>query len=201
MNRIWNHRLVKPAVFVLGLLPLLWLAWLWQSNQLGINRLETVSRYTGDWTLRFLIGGLCITPLRRLPGQSGLIRLRRMIGLFAFFYALLHAGHYYALDAQWNKEIIWEDITTRRFFIAGLIGLGLMVPLALTSSTFAIKRLGGKRWQALHRLVYLSAMAGVVHFYWQGKAALWEPIYWALGLAALLLYRVVYWWLSKKPKH
>ena len=104
-----------------------------------------------------------------------------------------HALHYYSIDAQWNQEIIWEDVTTRRFFIAGLIGLGLMVPLAATSSQTAIKKLGGRRWQQLHRLVYLAAIAGVVHFFWQGKAALWEPIYRGIGVGVLLTYRLGYW--------
>ena len=193
MNRIWNHRWAKKVLFAFCLLPLVALAWRWEFNQLGINRIETVARYSGDWTLRFLVGVLCITPLRRLPGQSGLIRFRRMVGLFAFFYGCLHALHYYAIDAQWNQEILWEDVTTRRFFIAGLIGLGLMVPLAATSSRAAIKKLGGQRWQQLHRLVYLSAIAGVVHFFWQGKAALWEPIYWGIGVGLLLAYRLGYW--------
>ena len=193
MNQIWNHRWAKSALFVLCLLPLLGLAWRWEHNQLGINRIETVARFTGDWTLRFLVGALCITPLRRLPGQSGLIRFRRMVGLFAFFYGFLHALHYYSIDAQWNHEIVWADVTTRRFFITGLISLGLLVPLAATSSQAAIKKLGGRRWQQLHRLVYLAAIAGVVHFFWQGKAALWEPIYWGIGVGVLLAYRLGNW--------
>lgn len=193
MNWIWTHRWSKPVVFGLCLAPLLLLAWRWQNNELGINRIETVARYTGDWTLRFLVGVLCITPLRRLPGQSGLVRFRRMIGLFAFFYGCLHAWHYYAVDVQWNQEILWEDITTRRFFVAGLIGLAVMVPLAATSWAGAIKWMGGKRWQRLHRLVYVAAIAGVIHFYWQGKAALWEPIYWGMGVGVLLLYRTGHW--------
>jgi sulfoxide reductase heme-binding subunit YedZ len=168
------------VVFGLCLLPLAILAWRWQNNELGINRIETVARYTGDWTLRFLAGVLCITPLRRLPGQSSLIRFRRMIGLFAFFYGCLHAWHYYAVDVQWSWEIIWDDVT-------------VLVPLAATAWAGAIKRMGGKRWQQLHRLVYVAAIAGVVHYYWQGKAALWEPIYWGMGVGVLLLYRTVHW--------
>ncbi|MFN0105060.1 MAG: sulfite oxidase heme-binding subunit YedZ [Bryobacteraceae bacterium] len=193
MNRFWNSRFAKPPIFLLCLIPLAILAWRWQNNDLGINRLETVARYTGNWTLRFLLLSLCITPLRRIPGQSGLIRFRRMIGLFAFFYGTLHALHYFALDVQWNMEIIKEDLTLRRFFIAGMLGLALMVPLAATSFQAAIRWMGGKRWQLLHRLAYVSATAGVVHFFWQGKAALWTPIYYGLFLGVLLLYRIWFW--------
>lgn len=191
-NRLWNHRWTKPAVFAMCLIPLALLAYRWNTNQLGINRIETVARYTGNWTLRFLLLSLCITPLRRLPGQSGLIKYRRMLGLFAFFYACLHALHYYQIDIQWNKEILLEDLTMRRFFIAGMAALALMVPLAATSTAAAIRWMGGKKWQLLHRLAYVSAIAGVVHFFWQGKAALYTPIYYGLFLAALLLYRAVY---------
>ncbi len=193
MNRFWNSRLAKPAVFFLCLLPLALLAWRWHGNELGINRLETVARYTGNWTIRFLLLSLCITPLRRLPGQHGLIRFRRIIGLFAFFYACLHALHYFWLDVQWNMEIIREDLTIRRFFIAGMLALALMAPLAATSFNTAVRWIGGKRWQRLHRLAYVAALAGVIHFFWQGKAALWTPIYYGLFLGMLLFYRAGYW--------
>ena len=198
VNRIWNSRFAKPVVFLICLVPLLLLAWRWHGNELGINRIETVARYSGNWTLRFLLLSLCITPLRRLPGLSGLIRFRRMIGLFAFFYGTLHAMHYFGVDVQWNTEIIWEDLTTRRFFIAGILGLALMAPLAATSFNTAVRWMGAKRWQLLHRLAYVSAMAGVVHFFWQGKAALWTPIYYGLFLAVLLLYRIGYWVTHRK---
>jgi sulfoxide reductase heme-binding subunit YedZ len=198
VNRIWNSRFAKPIVFLLCLVPLALLAWRWQANELGINRIETVARFTGNWTLRLLLASLCITPLRRLPGQSGLIRFRRMIGLFAFFYAVLHALHYYAIDVQWNTEIIWEDLQIRRFFIAGMLSLVLMVPLAATSVQAAIRWMGGKRWQLLHRLAYVSAVAGVVHFFWQGKAALWTPIYYGIFLGVLLFYRIGYWVLRRR---
>ena len=193
MNRIWNSRFAKPAVFLLCLAPLVLLALRWHNNELGINRLETVARYTGNWTLRFLLLSLCITPLRRLPGQNGLIRFRRMIGLNAFLYGCLHALHYFWVDVQWNMEIIREDLTIRRFFIAGMLALALMAPLAATSFNAAVRWMGGKRWQLLHRLAYGAAMAGVGHFFWQGKAALWTPIYYGMVLGALLLYRGVYW--------
>jgi methionine sulfoxide reductase heme-binding subunit len=193
MNRIWNARWAKPLVFLLCLAPLVWLAWRWHTNDLGINRIETVARYTGNWTLRFLLASLCITPLRRLPGQSGLIRFRKMLGLFAFFYGCLHAWHYFGVDVQWNMEIIREDLTSRRFFIAGMASLALMAPLAATSFQAAIRWMGGRKWQLLHRLAYVAAAAGVVHFFWQGKAALWTPIYYGVFLGVLLAYRAGYW--------
>lgn len=193
MNRIWNSRYAQPVVFVLCLVPLALLAWRWQANELGINRIETVARYTGNWTLRFLLASLCITPLRRIPGQSGLIRFRKMLGLFAFFYGCLHGLHYFGVDVQWNGEIIAEDLTMRRFFIAGMVSLVLMAPLAATSFSAAIRWMGGKRWQLLHRLAYFAAGAGVVHFFWQGKAALWTPIYYGAFLGVLMMWRVVYW--------
>lgn len=193
MHQILNSRFAKVAVFLLCLLPLADLAWRWHGNALGINRIETVARFTGNWTLRFLLLSLCITPLRRIRGLSGLIRFRRMIGLFAFFYGTLHGLHYFAVDVQWNMEILREDLTTRRFFIAGMAALVLMAPLAATSFQGAIRWMGGKNWQRLHRLAYLAAIAGVVHFFWQGKAALWTPIYYGIFLGVLLLYRVVYW--------
>jgi len=193
VNKIWTSRFAKPVVFLLCLLPLLWLAWRWFNNDLGINRLETVARYTGNWTLRILLASLCVTPLRRIRGLEGLLRFRRIIGLFAFFYACLHALHYFAIDVQWNTEIIWEDITIRRFFIAGMVSLALMAPLAATSFNAAIRWMGAKRWQLLHRLSYVSALAGVIHFFWQGKAALWTPIYYGIFLGLLLLFRVAYW--------
>jgi methionine sulfoxide reductase heme-binding subunit len=198
VNRIWTSRFAKPVVFLLCLSPLLYLVWRWYANDLGINRLETVARYTGNWTLRILLLSLSITPLRRLPGLGGLLRFRRMIGLFAFFYGCLHALHYFGVDVQWNTEIIWEDITIRRFFIAGMLSLALMAPLAATSFNAAIRWMGARRWQMLHRLAYVSAAAGVIHFFWQGKAALWTPIYYGLFLAALLLFRIGYWVTHRK---
>lgn len=198
MNRIWTSRFAKPIVFLLCLSPLLYLIWRWYNNDLGINRIETVARFTGNWTLRILLLGLTITPLRRLPGLGGLLRFRRMIGLFAFFYGCLHALHYFWVDVQWNTEIIWEDITFRRFFIAGMLSLTLMAPLAATSFNAAIRWMGGKRWQLLHRLAYVSAAAGVIHFFWQGKAALWTPIYYGLFLGFVLVFRVGYWVTHRK---
>lgn len=190
-----RHRAVKPLLFLLCLIPFALLVYRWETNQLGINRAETVARFTGDWTLRMLLFSLTITPLRRITGWNDLIRFRRMLGLFAFFYGSLHLLHYLSIDKAWFWPEIWEDLRIRRFFIMGWTAYLSMVPLALTSTTAAIRALG-KRWQLLHRLAYLSAIAGVVHFYWQGKAALWDPILYGIAVFILLILRV--WFARKK---
>lgn len=178
-------------VLAASLTPLLWLAWKWLHHDLGINRIEFVARYTGGWTLRFLLLTLAITPLRRIPGLRDLIRFRRMLGLIAFFYATLHALHYFAIDAQWNREVLWEDFTVRRFFIAGLTALTLLVPLAVTSFDAAVRWLGARRWQRLHRLIYASAIAAIFHYIWQGKYISLTPLLYAGVLALLLAIRIV----------
>lgn len=199
MKKILAWRWMPQVVFVLCLAPLAWLAYRWTHNMLGFNRIEAVARFTGDITLRTLFVSLAITPLRQIPGLSALIRFRRELGLFAFFYGCLHALHYFWIDVQWNWMTIREDVTTRRFFIAGMLALTLLVPLAATSFDKAIRWMGGKRWQLLHRLVYVSAIAGVVHYYWQAKAANLEPLIYAAVLAVLLLARVALWIRKKRP--
>ncbi|HUQ95982.1 MAG TPA: protein-methionine-sulfoxide reductase heme-binding subunit MsrQ [Bryobacteraceae bacterium] len=191
---MWKTSWPKRIVFVMSLLPLIYLTWKWQRKQLGFNQIEYVARYTGDWTIRFLLLSLAITPLRRVPGLNPIIRFRRMLGLFAFFYGTLHALHYYARDVQWNWQIIVEDLTIRRFFIAGMLGWVLMIPLAATSFNAAIRWMGGKRWQQLHRLAYVSAAAGVIHFLWQGKALILDPLIYAGILVILMAARVAIYW-------
>lgn len=183
-------RLFKVAVFLVCLVPLGWLIWRWTHNQLGFNPLETVARDTGDWTLRFLLLTLAVTPLRRLPGLNWLVRYRRMLGLFAFFYGTLHALHYVWIDRLWDWQEMYLDFTLRRFFIVGLIAWLLMIPLAATSYSAAIRWMGGKKWQALHRLIYVSAGLGVLHYYWQGKAMIINPVLYGIALAFLLITRV-----------
>jgi len=191
MKRILTHRLVKPVLFAICLVPFFLLAYRWETHQLGINRAERVARFTGDWTIRFLLISLSITPLRKIRGLSDLIRFRRMLGLFACYYGSLHVLHYFWIDKDWFWPEIWEDFRIRRFFIMGWIAYSLMMPLALTSYSAAIRFLGGKRWQLLHRLAYGSAIAGVVHFYWQGKAALLDPLIYAAIVTVLLGFRLV----------
>ena len=181
----------KIALFVLALIPLGRLVWGVFAGQLGANPVETLQHKTGIWALNFLLFALCITPLRQLTGQASLVRLRRMLGLFAFFYATAHAFTYVVFDAGPDLAQIGRDILARRFLTAGFAAWVLMVPLALTSSNRAIRLLGGARWQALQRSVYPVAILGVVHFYWltKGTALLW-PIGYALGLSLLFAWRI-----------
>lgn len=197
---MWKSPWLSRIVFVACLTPLAVLAWQWTHNQLGFNSIEYVARYTGRWTLYFLLATLAITPLRRIPGLSPLILFRRMLGLFAFFYGCLHGLHYFGRDVQWNWEIISEDLTRRRFFIFGMLALVLMLPLAVTSFDKAIRWMGGKRWRLLHRLIYVSGIAGVVHFAMQGKGVDIRPLRYAAILAVLLLARVVFAFPAKRGR-
>jgi sulfoxide reductase heme-binding subunit YedZ len=190
-NSIWRIKWLSKAVFVVCLLPLVYLAWLWYANKLGINQVERVARFTGDWTLRFLMITLAITPLRRIKVLSPLVKFRRMLGLFTFFYGTLHMLHYFGVDVQWNWDIIREDLTIRRFFIVGFAAWLLMVPLAATSFNAAIRWMGGARWQLLHRLIYVTAILGVLHYALQGKTLTQTPLMYAVLLAVLLLARIV----------
>jgi len=152
-----------------------------------------ITRSTGKWTLTFLLITLSVTPLRKLAGMPWLIRFRRMLGLYAFFYGTLHLMTYVWLDKFFDVHEMLHDILKRRFITAGMTGWILMLPLALTSTTGWIRRLGGKRWQKLHRLIYFSAAAGIIHFIWLVKADLRRPLTYGAVLAALLMYRLFAW--------
>ena len=193
MDRILKAAWTKPAVFLLLLAPLASLAWRGFHDQLGANPIEAITRGTGVWTLRILLLTLAISPARRLLGWPNLIRFRRMTGLFAFFYALLHLTTYLWLDKFFDAKEMWQDVVKRRFITAGLAAFLLMLPLAVTSTAGWIRRLGGKRWQALHRLVYVSAVAAVVHYLWLVKADIRPPAFYAAVLLLLLGYRVRQW--------
>jgi sulfoxide reductase heme-binding subunit YedZ len=193
MDRILKAAWAKPAVFLLLLAPLAGLAWRGFHDQLGANPIEAITKGTGVWTLRVLLLTLAISPARRLLGWPNLIRFRRMTGLFAFFYALLHLTTYLWLDKFFDVEEMWRDVVKRRFITAGLAAFLLMVPLAVTSTAGWIRRLGGKRWQALHRLVYVSAVAAVVHYLWLVKADIRPPTLYAAVLMLLLGYRAKQW--------
>jgi len=186
-------RWLKVACFLACLGPLAHLGWMAYNGNLGANPIEVITHSTGDWTLIFLLVTLSITPLRKLIRQPWLIRFRRMFGLFAFFYGLLHFTTYIWLDKAFELHEMLADVAKRKFITAGFTGLVLMVPLALTSTKGWIRRLGGKRWQALHRLIYFSAIAGVVHYIWLVKADLRKPLQYAFVLGLLLAYRVVTW--------
>jgi sulfoxide reductase heme-binding subunit YedZ len=199
-------RWLKPVVFMACLAPLGSLVWRGFHGGLGANPIEAITHGTGDDTLTFLLITLSITPLRRLTRQYWLINFRRMLGLFAFFYGTLHLMTYVWLDKFFDVHEMLADIAKRKFITAGMTAFALMIPLALTSTKWSIRKLGGKRWQFLHRLIYFSAAAGVIHYIWLVKADLRKPLEYATVLAALLLYRIAVWALatskdiSRKPR-
>lgn len=190
MRRLAASRAAKPVLFALCLAPALWLAVGAWRGSLGVNPVEKLTLATGQWTLRLLAAALAVTPLRRLLGWPELIRFRRMLGLFAFFYALVHMFTYVWLDQFFDWDEIARDIVKRRFITAGMAAFAAMLPLAFTSTRGWIARLGGKRWRRLHRLVYLAAAAGVIHFWWKVKSEVREPAIYALLFAVLLLARL-----------
>jgi methionine sulfoxide reductase heme-binding subunit len=183
----------KPAVFLACLTPLLHLAWKAYLGLLGANPIEVITHATGDWILRFLLITLAVTPIRKLTGQPWLIRYRRMFGLFAFFYAVLHFLTYIWLDKFFDLHEMLADVAKRRFITVGFTAFVLLIPLALTSTKGWIRRLGGKRWQTLHRLIYFSAIAGVIHYLWLVKADIRKPLQYGFLLALLLGYRAFGW--------
>jgi len=183
---------LKPFVFLACLLPLGRLAWKAHNAALGANPIQVITWSTGTWTLVFLMVTLAITPLRKLTKQYWLIRYRRMLGLFAFFYGALHFTTYLWLDQFFDWQSITKDVVKRPFITVGFTAFVLMVPLALTSTQRAIRWLG-KRWQMLHRLNYAVAIAGVIHYIWLVKKDLRKPMIYAAILAVLLLYRIVTW--------
>ena len=186
-------RYFKTAIFLTCLAPLGRLMWRAFHAGLGANPIEAITHSTGDCTLTFLLITLSVTPLRKLTRQYWLISLRRMLGLFAFFYGTLHLLTYVWLDKFFDVHEMLADIAKRRFITAGMTAFALMIPLALTSTKWSIRKLGGKRWQSLHRLIYFSAAAGVIHYIWLVKADLKKPLEYASVLAVLMLYRVVDW--------
>lgn len=187
--RLFSRRNLTPIIFLLCLLPLGWLVTRGLTSQLGANPVEAVIRFLGDWALRFLFITLAVSPLRLLTGWSWPLSLRRMLGLYAFFYLVLHLGAYIGLDRFFDFAAIWKDILRRNFITAGMIAFVLMVPLAVTSTNKMVKRLGGARWKKLHKLVYPIAILGVLHYYWMAKADKTEPLIYAAILALLFFLR------------
>jgi methionine sulfoxide reductase heme-binding subunit len=179
---------IRAAVYLIGLQPAIWTFYLALNDQLGADPLKTLERTLGLWSLRFLVAGLAITPLRRLGGPN-LVRYRRAIGLLAFFYALFHFSVYALLDQGLDLAAIWNDIVKRPFITVGMLALAILVPLAVTSNNAMIKRLGGAAWQRLHRWVYLACAAAALHFIMLVKSWSPEPIVYAIAIAALLFYR------------
>jgi sulfoxide reductase heme-binding subunit YedZ len=184
-------RWIKAGIFVAALLPLARLVAGAVLDKLGANPVEFITHSTGTWTLVFLCLTLCITPLRKLSGWNWLLRLRRMLGLFAFFYVLLHFTTYIWLDVFFDLHAVAKDILKRPFITVGFTAFVLMIPLALTSTNAMVRRLGAKRWLQLHRLVYCIAILGVVHYWWLVKRDITQPAIYALVVALLLGYRLV----------
>jgi sulfoxide reductase heme-binding subunit YedZ len=191
-------RRAKPLVFFAALLPAGWLAAGIVRGTLGANPLEAVTHGTGDWALRLLLATLAVTPLRAATGWNELVRFRRMLGLFAFFYAVLHLLTYLWFDKFFEWPAIVADIPRRPFIAAGFTAFVVLVPLAFTSTSGMIRRLGGRRWRALHRLVYVAAVAAVVHFWWLVKADVSRPRLYALVLLALLASRAGIAWSRRR---
>lgn len=188
---------LKAVVFVLALLPFFNLIWLTASGQL-VEPLQYITRATGDWTLYFLCVTLAVTPLRRLTKWNWLLKLRRMVGLYAFFYGLLHFTTFLWFDHFFDVQEMLKDVVKRPFITVGFIAFVLLIPLAVTSTNGMVRRLGGKRWQWLHRLVYVIAPLGILHFWWMkaAKHDFAQPIIFGLIVLALLGVRV-YWARSK----
>lgn len=184
-------KLLKPLIFLASLLPFAWLVYATFTNNLGVNPAETLQLETGIWALRFLLITLAVTPLRRVTGWNRAIQFRRMLGLFAFFYATLHFLTYAILDTGFGWALILDDLAKRPFIMAGMAAFASMIPLAVTSTRGWIRRLG-RRWLVLHRLVYVSAIAAALHFVWKVKVAVGEPVYYAAIVAVLLGFRLAW---------
>jgi sulfoxide reductase heme-binding subunit YedZ len=186
-----RSRWSKPVVFLLCLAPLALGVANGLRGELGANPIEYITRATGDWTMRFLLITLSITPFRRMFAQPDLIRFRRMLGLFSFFYGVLHLITWVWLDKFFDTQEMWADVVKRRFITMGMLGFVLMVPLTITSTKGWIRRMGGKNWQRLHRLIYISAAAGVIHYLWLVKSDIRMPLLYGTILGVLLLLRPI----------
>ncbi|WP_034297186.1 sulfite oxidase heme-binding subunit YedZ [Herbaspirillum sp. RV1423] len=189
-RQVWH---LRNLLFVLALLPLVRLVAFGFLDKLGANPIEFVTRSTGDWALYFLCITLVVTPLRRLTGWNWLVRLRRLSGLYAFFYVFLHFTIFFWLDHFFDVQEMWKDVVKRPFITVGMLAFVLLIPLAATSTNAMVRRLGGKRWQWLHRLTYVIVPLGVLHFWWvkAGKNLLAQPILFTGIVGVLLLTRLL----------
>jgi sulfoxide reductase heme-binding subunit YedZ len=190
----------KVAVFVICLIPFADLLWRFIRGNLGINPVETLQHGTGDWTIRFIVFTLCITPFRKLFKVPDLIRFRRMLGLFAFFYVSLHFLTYLGPDQSFDVSGMWKDVYKRPFITVGFAAFVSLIPLAITSTAGWIRRLGGKRWQMLHRLIYFAAVCGVIHYYWLVKSDVRKPLFYGTLVAVLLLWRLGDWFFKRRSQ-
>ena len=187
------RRWIRPVLWVLVLAPLAWMAYRGLTDQLGADPIDKLERESGRWTLRMLAACLAVTPLMRLTGWGWLVAQRRFLGLAAFFYAIGHLSVYTVLDWFFDWNEIFKDIVKHLYVTVGMLAFVLMIPLALTSTKASIRRLGGKKWNRLHRLVYVSAVAGCIHFLWAVKKDITQPMLY-IGLFGVLLAFRIFWW-------
>jgi sulfoxide reductase heme-binding subunit YedZ len=199
VHSILTSKWTKAALFTLALVPVVLLVCRGVRQDLTANPIEYITHTTGDWTIRFLVLTLAISPLRKILKLPDLIRFRRMLGLFAFFYACLHFTTWIWFDKFFDLSEMWKDIEKRRFITVGMLAFFLMIPLALTSTAGWIRRLGGRRWQMLHRAIYVSAIAGVIHYYWLVKSDVRKPLMYGAIVALLLAWRVADWLSRRRP--
>ncbi|MGA7626067.1 MAG: protein-methionine-sulfoxide reductase heme-binding subunit MsrQ [Candidatus Acidiferrales bacterium] len=209
MKSILTTKWIKVVVFLVCLIPLGQLLWRAFHNGLadfpnhmdfGANPIEFITHATGDWTIRFLIITLAVTPLRAALRLPDLIRFRRMLGLFAFFYACLHFSTWSVLDKFFDWPEMWKDVLKRRFITVGFAAFMLMIPLAVTSTARMIRRVGGRRWRLLHRLIYVSAVLGVIHYYWLVKSDERKPLQYAFLVGILLAWRLGAWFYARHQR-
>jgi sulfoxide reductase heme-binding subunit YedZ len=200
LGNILASRWTKMIVFAACLIPFLLLAWPFykllttgNAPELTANPVEYITHYTGTWTIRFLLITLSITPLRKIFNQPRLVRYRRMLGLFAFFYVCLHFMTWFILDKSFNFSDMWADVLKRRFITVGMLGFAMLLPLAITSTAGWVRRLGFGNWQRLHRLIYFAALAGVIHYMWLVKSDERLPLMYGAMLTVLMLYRLFIW--------
>ena len=200
MRAILVSKWTKVVVFVICLIPFADLLWRFIKGDLGINPVETLQHGTGDWTIRFIVFTLCITPFRKLFKLPDLIRFRRMLGLFAFFYVCLHFLTYLGPDQSFDLAGMWKDVAKRPFITVGFAAFLSLIPLAITSTAGWIRRIGGKRWQMLHRLIYFAAVCGVVHYYWLVKSDVRKPVFYGVLVGILLLWRLGDWFYKRRSQ-
>ena len=198
MRALLVSRWTKVAVFLFCLIPFGDLVWRIIKSELGANPVEFLQHATGDWTLRFLVFTLCITPFRKLLNLPDLIRFRRMLGLFAFFYVSLHFLTYLGPDQAFDLAAMWKDVAKRPFITVGFAAFVSLIPLAVTSTAGWIRRIGGKRWQMLHRLIYFAAVCGVIHYYWLVKSDVRKPLLYGALVAILLAWRLGSWFSKRR---
>jgi sulfoxide reductase heme-binding subunit YedZ len=198
VHKLLASKWTKAVLFLVCLGPLAAVIWPFLRGYTIPNPLEFIQHATGDWTLRFLVFTLTITPLRQLAHLPELIRFRRMLGLFAFFYACLHFTTYLWFDKLFDVHEIWKDVYKRPFITVGFVAFTLLIPLAITSTAGWIRRLGGRRWRILHRAIYISAVCGVIHYYWLVKSAVVKPLIYATLVGILLAWRFGDWLLRRR---